>query len=339
MKKICVALLCCMTAVSAFAQNLTLDEAIQSIASEMDRRLPQRSLVAVLSFTSSSERLSRYMIDELNDAIVNGGRLTVVDRLQLDLILQELHFQDEKTGLVSDESAQEIGRMLGAQYIVTGSIEVIAGSYRLRTRGLSVENATIAYSSSKNVTNDRIIASLAGGGGGITNDYTASERNRTRGLNIFFGAGSFSQRDYLGGAITAALETGGLALAIVGIVNLVTSLGEIQDGPVTGSNYPYYSTGSGYSSSSSYTFNGETYSTYGAAVAAQDELMTTGIVLSAAGLVLNAGGTIYGLIRPSFTHRPGYVAQGPTNPANWNLALVSDNRGYPAFRLAYKMSF
>jgi curli biogenesis system outer membrane secretion channel CsgG len=80
-------------------------------------------------------RLSAYVIDELNNAIVNAneGKITVVDRQQLNLIMQEMQFQT--SGLVSDESAQAIGRILGAQYIVSGSMEPVAGFYHARDEG------------------------------------------------------------------------------------------------------------------------------------------------------------------------------------------------------------
>jgi TolB-like protein len=331
MKRICVVLLCCLVAAGAFAQNLSLDGAIQSAASEMGQRLPQGGKVAVLSFTSDSDRLSAYVIDELNNAIVNIGTLTVVDRQQLDLIMQEMQFQE--SGMVSDESAQEIGRMLGAQYIVSGSIELVAGSYRFRTRALTVENATIVYSGSQNVAaNDRVIASLIKDSEGPVGDFTDAERNRAKWLNILFGAGSFSQRDIMGGTITAVAETGGLALIGFGIVSLAGIKYESEINFYYDTGYTYY-----------YTFNGQRYSSLNAAedalAAYNDKKTTTGIILAAAGGALYIGGIIYGYIRPSFAHRPGYVAKGPMDPSHWNIALVADDRGNPAFRLAYKMSF
>jgi TolB-like protein len=330
MKKIGIAFLLCLTGFAAFAQNVSLDEAIQSVASEISQRLPQGSKVAVLSFTSESDRLSRYVIDELNNGVVNEGKLVVVDRQQMDLIMQEMEFQ--VSGLVSDESAQSIGRMLGAQYIVSGSMELIAGSWRFRTRALAVENATIAYSGSRDVVNDRIITSLAGkDGGGITGDFTASERTRARWLNLLWGAGSFSQRDILGGGITALLEAGGLACIGIGLGTLSSTKHESAIIFAWGTDGP------------TFTFDGQTYNSEseanGALMAYNEKKETTGVILVAAGGVLGVAGIVYGFVRPSFAHRPGYAAGSPADPANWRLTLVSDDRGDPAFRLTYRMSF
>ncbi|MDR2135278.1 MAG: penicillin-binding protein activator LpoB [Treponema sp.] len=326
MKKIGIAILLCLTGLGAFAQNITLDEAIQAAATEMGQRLPQGGKVAVLSFTSTSERFSKYVIDELNNAIVNEGNLTVVDRQQLDLIMQEMQFQE--SGLVSDESAQEIGRMLGAQYIVSGSMELVASSWRFRTRALTVENATIAYSGSRNVANDRTVSSLMGGSGEeIIVDYTTAERNRARWLNLLWGVGSFSQGDTKGGIITAVLDTVGFGALIAGTVHLLT-----YDVPAV------------YMGADSHTeFNGILYDTSTLAYAAQDNYIakknTFGFIIVGSGAAVLAAGWIYGFVRPSSYHKAGYVAQGPMDPTHWDLALVSDSRGDPGLRLSYKLSF
>jgi TolB-like protein len=339
MKKFFFALLACLAAAGASAQNVTLDAAIRTTASEMSQRLPQGGKVAVLSFTSPSDQLSKYVIDEMNDAIVNEGKLTVVDRQQLDLIMQEMQFQS--SGLVGDDSAQEIGRMLGAQYIVSGSMELIAGSYRFRTRALTVENATIIYSGSRNVSSDRIITSLTGGSGRAADgDFTAAERNRARWLNIFWGAGSFSQRDFLGGTVTGLLEVGGLALILAGGIPILSR--QISD-PITresesGSYNNYGSSGYG-SSYEEYTFDGETYDSYSEASDAWTKKDIESGVLAGVGVLVGTVGLVYGFIRPSFAHRSGFVAGGFANPENLKIALVSDNRGEPAFRLTYRMSF
>jgi TolB-like protein len=329
MKKIVFVLLSCLAAAGVSAQNISLDAAITTAALEMSRRLPPQSKAAVLSFTSPSDQLSRYVIEELNNAIVNEGKLVVVDRQQLDLIMQEMQFQ--LSGMVSDESAQAIGRMLGAQYIVSGSMELIAGAYRFRTRALAVETAAIVYSDSRNVTNDRTITSLTTGGG-VTGDFTAAERDRARWLNILWGAGSFSQRDILGGSITGLLDVGGLVCIGIGVVALVTLDSPLPKGISSG--------GIGYIG---YEWNGETYRSWDDANNARDEWITkheiVDVILISAGGVLSTAGLIYGFLRPSFAHRPGYVAGGFADPANWNIALVSGNSGDPALRLTYKMSF
>ena len=80
-------------------------------------------MVAVISFQSPTTELTEYAIDEINSAIVRIGRLRPVERRQLDIIRSELHFN--LSSEVSDESAQNIGRMLGAQTIIMGSAKLM----------------------------------------------------------------------------------------------------------------------------------------------------------------------------------------------------------------------
>jgi hypothetical protein len=242
--------------------------------------------------------------------------------------------QFQTSGLVSDESAQAIGRMLGAQYIISGSMEFVAGFYRFRIQALSVENAVITYSGSRNVANDRVITSLTttpttttGSGSGAAGDFAAAERNRARWLNIFWGAGSFSQRDILGGSITALLDVGGLVCIGFGVGSIVTRKHHDDSDSYNGK----------------HSFDGKEYREYDEAEAALEENQQThirnGLILLASGTGLSIAGLVYGFIRPSVAHRSGFAMGDMLDPAHWNLALVSDDRGEQVFRLTYRMSF
>jgi uncharacterized protein involved in high-affinity Fe2+ transport/TolB-like protein len=97
--------------------------------------------VAVVAFGSSSAALSEYVIDELSRALVNSRALTVVDRKELDKVREELRFQ--LSGEVSDESARSIGKLLGADAVVSGSLADVGNAYRFGLKVLDVERAAI----------------------------------------------------------------------------------------------------------------------------------------------------------------------------------------------------
>jgi TolB-like protein len=334
MKKLFMLMAWCLAGSAAFAQNVTLDEAIRSAAREMGETLPQGSKVAVVSFTSPSEELTRYVIDELNNAIANGRRITVVDRQRLDLILGELQFQDESVGLVSEESAQEIA-LLGAQYIVSGSMEIISGGYRLRTQAITVSGGILSYGGSWNVINDTLVRSLAEGG---ILDFSAAEIRRTRALNLLWGAGSFAvQKDMLGGAIVAGLDTSGIVCLITGLVILTRAeylVGEVNEAFdwAPGVTNPFY-----------YTFNGQRYASGADAWEARDKEVTkkmvTGGIIAGSGALLWAAGIVVGYVRPAHYHRPGSMVTKGFDPSALTIGLVSDRRGDPALHLGYRLSF
>ena len=60
------------------------------------------------------------MTEELINVLVNSGTYTVIERSQLDQVVQEMGF--ESTGMVNPDSAIEIGKLSGAQYILVGKV-------------------------------------------------------------------------------------------------------------------------------------------------------------------------------------------------------------------------
>lgn len=150
-RTILFALFLCLPALAA-AETLSLDGAIEAAASAVRESVPGRSTVAVVSVTAPTAGLSDYITEELNGSLVNGGdladggSLVVIERKDLDLVRGELRFQT--SGDVDDESAQSVGRLLGASVIVTGALDA---SYRLRVKAISVETGRILAVSSVDV--------------------------------------------------------------------------------------------------------------------------------------------------------------------------------------------
>ena len=143
-----------------YAQDITLDEAIKTSAEEIGSKLRSGVKVVVLNFRSPSVRFSDYALDEMMTELVKGGKVTVVDRANLELIQQEMQFQ--MSGEVSDSSAQAIGQKLGAQSIISGSIEDMGTNYRIRFRTIEVETAAIQVLTSVNVRKNSQTATLMG---------------------------------------------------------------------------------------------------------------------------------------------------------------------------------
>ncbi|GHV96685.1 hypothetical protein AGMMS50293_30050 [Spirochaetia bacterium] len=135
-------------------------------AEAIDAKLEQGVKVALLNFSSTSEQFSQYVLDELSANLVNSGKLVIVDRKEIDLIRSETDFQF--SGEVSDESAQEVGRMLGAQSIVSGSLTNIGSTYRINIKVLNVQSAAIVVQHRSNIANDAMVQALLASGGGAT---------------------------------------------------------------------------------------------------------------------------------------------------------------------------
>jgi len=142
--------------------TMPLDEAIKEAAEDIENRLEAGTKIAILNFSSPSEQFSNYVLEELSAYLVNGRKLVVVERKELDLIRKEEQFQ--LSGEVSDESAQAIGKKLGAQVIVSGSLSDMGKSYRFRIKTLTVETAAVETTVSTDIKTkeQKVVFLLAG---------------------------------------------------------------------------------------------------------------------------------------------------------------------------------
>ncbi|MCL2066787.1 MAG: SUMF1/EgtB/PvdO family nonheme iron enzyme [Treponema sp.] len=148
----------CKTAGSGGGAGLTLDEAIQIAAGDINTSLGESTIVAVINFSSPSENLSDYVVEELMGSLTNAKKLVVVDRSNLALVREEMNLQ--LSGEVSDESAQAIGRMLGAQGIITGSLVSLGREFRFRVYAINVESAARETATLLTVINDQRLSYL-----------------------------------------------------------------------------------------------------------------------------------------------------------------------------------
>jgi len=158
---------CAFPIAAAHAQDaVTLDTAIQEITGYLETRLGANSVVAVLNIKSHSQALSGYIIGELVNTIITRGNLIPVDRVNLNLIQDELQFH--LSGDVSDESAQAIGKILGAGTIISGEIIAMNNKmYRLEIKAIYVETAAIQGTVNKNILVDKKIKAIINSGEGF----------------------------------------------------------------------------------------------------------------------------------------------------------------------------
>jgi len=104
------------------------------------------AIVGIDSVTQSvsSETLSALVLF-VENSFVNTGKVTVVDRKSIEKIIQEYNFQS--TGLTDEATAVEIGKIAGAEIIVTGTLSAIGSDYYLQLRLIDVATAEVVASS------------------------------------------------------------------------------------------------------------------------------------------------------------------------------------------------
>jgi TolB-like protein len=159
----------------------TLDQAIKEASERIDKQIVSGTKIAILNFNSSSDQFSVYVLDELTANFLDTRKLIVIDRKEIDLIRGELEFQS--SGEVSDDSMQKLGKILGAQTIVSGSLMEIGDTYRIVIRALSVQTATVEVQYRTDIANDNRVRALLASGKS-TNGINIRVSNKTSTTNV-----------------------------------------------------------------------------------------------------------------------------------------------------------
>jgi len=202
MKKRFFAVVLFFAALSVFGQSkeLSLDEAIHNAAQQIQDGLKRSSTIVVYQFQSHNPRLSDYVLKELFDKLVNSHKFIVLDRGAQEVVNAELDFQFNKSaGMISDESLASLTKRIGAEAIITGSLDDTGNDYRFRIRVIGTETiaAIVSYTISVN-KNDKRIAGFS------NRQPDTAEKIGTGALNILFGLGSYLERDIAGGITITA---------------------------------------------------------------------------------------------------------------------------------------
>ncbi|MBU1564846.1 MAG: CsgG/HfaB family protein [Proteobacteria bacterium] len=98
-----------------------------------------KATVAVLDFESigSEEYLGKAVAEIMRTELVGADRFRVVERAQIKQALTEQALQ--VSGVIDTKSAVELGKMLGADLIIVGSVVKIGSAYTINSRMIDVK--------------------------------------------------------------------------------------------------------------------------------------------------------------------------------------------------------
>ncbi len=107
------------------------------------------SSLAVLGVRDMTEAMKEsqtdLLVSFLENAFVNYGNVTVVDRQNLEKIMEEYKYQT--SALVDDKTAVEIGKLSGADAIAIGNLSRLSDTYYLHLKVINVQSGAIIGSS------------------------------------------------------------------------------------------------------------------------------------------------------------------------------------------------
>ena len=138
---------------TTFGQTVELDAAIQQAGREISSVIRQFAplRIAPVSFGSSTDELSTYVLRELALFLANENRMvTVVARQDIDRILNASNLK--ASGDITDSVARQVGQRVTAQFVVTGTLEKTGDTYRFRTRLIQAANGTVSATTTVTVS-------------------------------------------------------------------------------------------------------------------------------------------------------------------------------------------
>ncbi|HUT98362.1 MAG TPA: CsgG/HfaB family protein [bacterium] len=83
----------------------------------------------------------RAISETFRTEVVSSYSFAMVERAQIGKVMEELAFQ--QSGIVDANTAVELGRIVGADYVGIGSVNQISGSYSIAVRLVSVETSLV----------------------------------------------------------------------------------------------------------------------------------------------------------------------------------------------------
>jgi len=107
--------------------------------------------LAVMDFNAKgvSKVIATAITDLMRAEIVDTGRFIVVERSQMDVILEEQGFQ--QTGCTESTCAVEIGKLLSANKVLIGEVNQVDLSTLITVRIVDVEKGVAEFSSSEKI--------------------------------------------------------------------------------------------------------------------------------------------------------------------------------------------
>ena len=119
----------------------TLDAAVRDGARHLQDRIPGGTRVAIVAVQGEDQDLGELVLRKLGEVLVNANRLIVVERDSAALAAIDREMDRHLNFYVSQETELSIGRQLGAEVIVSGSMARAGQNWRLEVNAVTVETA------------------------------------------------------------------------------------------------------------------------------------------------------------------------------------------------------
>jgi TolB-like protein len=110
------------------------------------KALKKKIAIAVIQFKTLNKEAQDIALGDLvsetfTSALVNSSAFKIIERAQLDKVIKEMEFS--QTGFIETSNAVEIGKMLHADAIITGSVALLGKKIQMNARIIDIESAYV----------------------------------------------------------------------------------------------------------------------------------------------------------------------------------------------------
>jgi TolB-like protein len=109
-----------------------------------------KKIIAIKDFEvimGTNKEVAKYVQEDVTTALVNSGQFNVVERLKLQSVLDELKLA--QAGLIDPTGAKQIGKLLGADIILTGTLAPTGDEWNVNLRLINTQTGLIAVALNK----------------------------------------------------------------------------------------------------------------------------------------------------------------------------------------------
>ena len=141
----------------------SIDVQLDKLTTQLVKSLSEekKSKIAIMEFPDlqgNTSELGKFIPEELTTRLFMTRRFEVVERSLLNKVLEEQNLG--MTGLVDVSSAARVGKMLGVDAIVTGTITDMGHALRINARAIATETAGVFAVSSVSIYKDEHIVAM-----------------------------------------------------------------------------------------------------------------------------------------------------------------------------------
>lgn len=179
-----------------------LEGGIQEVAQQLSAALGSGKVkkLAIVEFPDLNgyqSALGQFIAEELITQLsigANAGQFDVVERRQLARVLQEQELTD--SSLFDAQSISKIGKILGIEAIITGSIADLGTDVKVNARAISVETAKVFAAASTKIPKTDTVLQLMRQNAGLASQGAVSTAAGLRPAQVQR-AGLFFQNGFL----------------------------------------------------------------------------------------------------------------------------------------------